>query len=429
VAGVFADCSARVAVADGIWPAIAMARRGAAVPVSSGLSSSSDRSDRASRTHPRVLAKQTSRTLKLTSQVPLPLPSSSRVTPPGENRRALSALPIDVLELPPPVMARLAALGLARLGAVADLPTESLTARFGTMGERAVKLARGLDPTPLVAHVPEEHPKETVELEGGVEALEPLVFLVKGLADRLAARLAGRVEGATQLSLVVLEESRAETLVPIILSTPSALVSAWMPVLKEMVAALRLPTPIVRLSLIARQVTRLAAEQLALDEHPERTLALETVLSRLESRLGPESVLVATLADSHRPEAAFSLQRYSGKKVAPVDGPQAERRSGGLRPTEPKARSERSERSQTDAHRPARLLSRPARIDIDARWTTARVNGTTHAIEWAEGPERLGGEWWASAYQRDYHRLRLRGLGDAWVYLSGGRAQIHGWFD
>ena len=56
-------------------------------------------------------------------------------------------------------------------------------------------------------------------------------------------------------------------------------------------------------------------------------------------------------------------------------------------------------------------------------------DGITHAIESKERVERLSGDWWAEPYQRDYHRVRLRGLGDCWIYLSRGQPYLHGWFD
>ena len=48
-----------------------------------------------------------------------------------------------------------------------------------------------------------------------------------------------------------------------------------------------------------------------------------------------------------------------------------------------------------------------------------------------EGPERLRGEWWSSAFDRDYYRVRLDGLGDCWVFRDGadGRLYLHGFFD
>jgi protein ImuB len=48
-----------------------------------------------------------------------------------------------------------------------------------------------------------------------------------------------------------------------------------------------------------------------------------------------------------------------------------------------------------------------------------------------EGPERIAGEWWSDAFDRDYYRVRLDGLGDCWVFRDGadGRLYLHGFFD
>lgn len=413
----------RSAVADGLWPAQALARWG----VDRARADQVAARPRHYGGHPRHLARAISRDLH-DAQGTLTLrgdasradtsntsraDANARPHAPCDNMTLLAPLPLQALELPPYVLERLAALGLDRLGALAELPMRSLAARFGALGEQAVRLARGIDPTPMTPHVPAVLPEESRELEGGVEALEPLVFVAKGLAEKLAVRLAGRLMGATALRLTLHTEERTAHAVPLTLTTPSAATALWMPVLREAIAALRLPSPVVKLSLAATSTAPLVIEQLGLDEHPERLVALETVLSRLESRLGEGTVLMGALADRHRPEGAFTLTRF-----------------------DPHARAPAATSAPRDAHhRPTRLVPEPQRVEVtqrDGHWIAVRVDRVLHAVEDVSRPERLVGEWWLpEPFDRTYTRVTLRGLGECWLFRvsTTGTTYLHGTYD
>ncbi len=84
--------------------------------------------------------------------------------------------------------------------------------------------------------------------------------------------------------------------------------------------------------------------------------------------------------------------------------------------------------------RPTRLLDPPlpaVALGDGGRLTALRVDGAVRAVQAVSGPERLAGEWWGHPFDRDYWRLRLEGLGEAWVYRDGrdGRLWLHGLFD
>ncbi len=88
----------------------------------------------------------------------------------------------------------------------------------------------------------------------------------------------------------------------------------------------------------------------------------------------------------------------------------------------------------SDGIRPTRLLSPPRPVVAEGeggRLTALRVDGRAFAVVALAGPERLAGEWWSERFDRDYYRVRLQGLGDAWVYRDGqdGRLYLHGLFD
>src|SRR5512147_617664 len=107
-----------------------------------------------------------------------------RWVPPGGNRQALAALPLQALGLGVAVCERLAGLGVVDAGGLARLPEGTLAHRFGPEGVLAVRLARGEDTSRLVPYAPETLPEEGAELEAPADGAEPLLFVLKRLADR-----------------------------------------------------------------------------------------------------------------------------------------------------------------------------------------------------------------------------------------------------
>lgn len=390
-----------------------------------------------------------------------------RVVPAGGEARALAPLPLRALGLDGEAAERLEALGIATAGALARLPAESLAHRFGPHGLAAARLARGEDARPLVPWSPQTLPEEALELDGGAESAEPVLFAVKRLADRVAARLAGRALGATRLKLVLRLDPRGEERLLIPLARPTAEPARWLGPLRERIFSLRLPAAVTGLRLSAIEVAVLRAEQLAIGDRPEAMAALETVLARLAGRLGEEALFAAEPVERHRPEAAYRPIPFRRERRGQGAAPAARRR--GVAPEVGDGGAERGGEAGAgegegsagtggwgaavgaalpgcdavaapDAlpplgrFRPTRLLAEPRPLIAQGeggRLTALRVDGRAHAVEAMEGPERLGGEWWNAPFERDYWRVRLEGLGDCWIYRDGrdGRLWLHGFFD
>lgn len=328
-------------------------------------------------------------------------------------RQALASLPLAALGLGPAIAARLAELGVTDAGGLARLPEGTLAHRFGPEGVAAARLALGEDASPLVPYAPETLPEEGAELEGPAESAEPLLFVLKRLADRVASRLAGRGLGATRLKLVLKLDPRGEERIEAPLAQPTAVAARWMAPLKEHLFSLRLPAAVVGLRLVAVEVAPAAVEQLAFGDRPEAVAALEAVLARLAVRLGGEAVFAAEPVDRYRPECAYRAVPFRSGA-----------RPRGAAPAVP----------EEAAHRPTRLLPEPELVVAEGeggRLTAVRVGGKDRAVLAYQGPERLSGEWWSGRFDRDYYRVRLEGLGECWIYRDGadGRLWLHGFFD
>jgi protein ImuB len=357
---------------------------------------------------------------------------------PGGAADAIGRLPVAALGIDPQIVARLAALGVESAGALASLPEGTLAHRFGEDGVRAARIARGEDLSPLVAYAPETLPEEALDLEAPAESADPLLFGLKRLADRVAARLAGRGLGASRLEIVLRldpcgESSRAgEQRLAVPLAAATASPARWILPVKEHLFSMRLPAPVIGMRLAAVEVARLAAEQLAIGDRPEALAALEGVLARVAVRLGAGALFAAEPVERHRPEGAYRAVPFRPRRRAGDPGGSPPGGRGGRRGG--KGGAEAPSSAAEAGPRPTRLLSTPLRIVAEGeggRVTALRVEGRARAVLAFEGPERLRGEWWAGPFDRDYYRVRLEGVGDCWVYRDGGdgRLYLHGFFD
>jgi protein ImuB len=359
-----------------------------------------------------------------------------------ETADALAELPLAALELEPELEAPFRSLGIRSVGDLAQLLPEALAHRFGQAGVAAARLARGEDDSQLRPYVAEKLPEESLDLSGtepgAIESVEPLLFAVKRLADRLSARMAGRGLGATRLEMALKLDStyrdvggRAPALqndvrLGVSFARPSASAATWLLPLKEQVTALTLPGPVIGIRLAVTEAAKLLHEQLAIGDRPEVLTALEDVLARLAARLGDGAFFSAEPADRYRPEAAYRPKPFLKQAAG------REKKSGGRKKQGPKL--EQASACEPGPPRPARLLATPLALVAEGeggRLTAIRFNGRAFSVQDFAGPERLRGEWWAEPFDRDYFRMRLDDLGDCWIYRNGqdGRLYLHGFFD
>jgi len=109
----------------------------------------------------------------------------------GETRTFLAGLPVGVLGMPE-LCELLPRLGIETLGQLAELPPAEAASRFGADGKLASRIARGLDPRPLVPRPPAVDLSVQAEFDPPVGQSEPVIFTAKALADQMHVRLAAR---------------------------------------------------------------------------------------------------------------------------------------------------------------------------------------------------------------------------------------------
>ena len=105
---------------------------------------------------------------------------------------------ISLLPMSEDLLHTLKALGIGTMGAFAALPPPSIGQGWNCNGHDYQALARGDGPTQLHLYSPTGSVCERLELPEPVNEVEPLLFMLRPLADRTAARLRGREASANR---------------------------------------------------------------------------------------------------------------------------------------------------------------------------------------------------------------------------------------
>jgi len=137
-------------------------------------------------------------------------PRHVRRVPSGAEAAFLAPLPLGMLPVDPAIGARLAALGLDCLGAVANLSPVELQRQFGAEGLVLYRHCRGEDEGGLTVDIGPRRAVERVILDGAVADLEVLRFAAHRCATDLGDQLRGRGLVAVAVAVVLeLEEAPA----------------------------------------------------------------------------------------------------------------------------------------------------------------------------------------------------------------------------
>jgi protein ImuB len=119
------------------------------------------------------------------------MPGAVLVVVPGQTPAFLAPHPVSALG-DPELADLLSRLGIGTLGEFAALPAAAAASRFGPEGAVAHRLARGLDPRPLVPRPPAAGLSVSAEFDPPASQAEPVAFAAKALAEQMHAGLAAR---------------------------------------------------------------------------------------------------------------------------------------------------------------------------------------------------------------------------------------------
>ena len=296
------------------------------------------------------------------------------VVPAGREAEFLAPLPIALLDPPPEVAGRLVSWGVHRSGELAGLPREEVALRLGSQGLALHRLACGETHEEFVPDPVREVLREGMLLEHPVSALEPFLFVLRGLLSRLAQRLELRGEGFAELLLELALEGGGNHEVSVRLVAATREVPAVLAM-----ARLRLESlpPASAVEAIAVRVTpgRIRLVQGSLFGPPLPAPGrLAVALARLAALVGPERVGAPTVPDTHRPGA------WAMTPFAPGDREQGmEDRGEGAAPV-------------------LRAMRPPCEVQVETaggRPVLMRMDGLAGTVVSCAGPYRSLGEWWS----------------------------------
>jgi protein ImuB len=358
------------------------------------------------------------------------------VIPPGEEWQFLAPVPLKLLEPSPELIVTLQRWGIRCIGDLAALPITAVGTRLGPEGVSLVRRARGEDERPLVPRSQPLHFEEDVEIEYGIEALEPLLFVLRGLFDRLTARLAlrGFICGDLRLALRLADRGRDERTVTV--AAPSNEVKSLLALARVQLETHPPVAAIVGVR-IAAVAERLRAAQLDLFRpNGPAPARLAVTLARLTAICGPGRVGAPVVADTHRPDA-YGIAPFHPTPLG-IEGSRVQGFKGkGSRVQGSEGSRVLSSNPQTlEPLNPSgvaplalRALRPPQAVEVFCerdRPEFVRGAGLAGRVVHAAGPWRVQGEWWReSGYARDYYDAQLS---DGCVYRLYCDLSTHSWF-
>lgn len=305
---------------------------------------------------------------------------------------ALAPLPIEALRSTESEAVALRRLGLRCIGDCLNLPRAGLGRRFGP--DLVAYLDRLFghipDPRPVFSPPPYFHSK--VLLPADVEDKEALLFAMHRLLLELHGFLQARGCGVTTLDFTLRQFHAAALPFTVGLLAPSRDAAHLLKLLRERMDRLELAGAVEEISLSVHAIVPLTMENRTLFAgEAETRWGIQTLIERLQARLGQAAIQGFALKEDHRPEYSY-IETQPGKSGAACVG----------------------------AQRPLWLLPklRP--------W-----NPVQHGMRLLHGPERIESGWWEGAdIARDYFVAEQENGSRCWVFRDRHDRQwyVHGIF-
>ena len=341
------------------------------------------------------------------------------IAQPDDEAILLSSLPVAALRLDDSQAHQLRRLGLTTIGQVARLPRVALRKRFGDDLMLRLAQTRGEADEALHFRYPPAPWSERKVFAEPIGKPEDLMLLLRDLAGALCVRLerAGLGSRSFQAAFYRVDGDVAVRDVGTALPArePRRLVDLFAPKLETLDPGFGIETVV----LSAGEVEPLKHAQFDLVEATvdARNADLAPLIDRLRNRFGAGQVWRAIPYPSHVPERAAT-------RIAPLELP-------------------RNETWNLEQSRPVRLLRWPEPLDQvlaplpDDPPRRFHWRGHAHLIRRAEGPERIGAEWWRRPWAqnaddriRDYYQVEDDKGARFWVFrtgLHGGPRDVQWW--
>lgn len=242
-------------------------------------------------------------------------PERVTVVPPGREREVLARAPLAVLELPPELAATLARWGVSTLGELAALPRSGLAMRLGAAGLHAHDLASGKDREPFNVYTPPPYWEEAQGVEWEIESLGALAVILRGVLERLSARLRAAHVCADAVDLHLQLASGGSEARTIRLASPTCEAEPMLTLVRLELEARSPGAPVTGVAVRVHPVPHRPGQG-GLWQPPAPALRdLAVVLTRLTALVGIGNVGSPRAVDTHRPDA-FTLVPFAPPREA-----------------------------------------------------------------------------------------------------------------
>ena len=337
------------------------------------------------------------------------------IVPPGEETKAVRALPIAALGLPDADRLAIARAGLKTIGMLADRPSLPFAARFGEAMMLRLRRLQGFAHPPLEAR--REIPMLWVERRfpepiGRVEDVENVLF---ELGQEACTQLGERREGGRVFEASLFRADGAVRRLVIETGRPMRDAATLLRLFRERLDALADPIDpgfgfdLIRLSI--PHTDALDALQPGLDGHAVEVDEVADLADRLTVRFGENRVLRFLPVNTRNPDRAARPVPASFNPLTSDVWPAPEDEEPPLRPSQ--------------VFDPPQLI-RITMVEVpDGPPRKFLWRRREHIVSRAEGPERIAPEWWLKPHDptRDYYRIEDAEGSRFWLFRAGPYTQ------
>jgi protein ImuB len=314
----------------------------------------------------------------------------------GHIKRTLSQISLFDAGFEDKTCLRLQRLGLNTLGEVFNLPPAELAKRLSPELLARIQKIQGTRPDPLTPWQPPHRFRQQADFVQEIGHSQGLLFPLQRMLQELEDDLCWRQQDTDSLLLILQHRHQEPSRLRIRTSGPEHRSEAFLKLaqIRFEQHPLRAPVTAVILS-VNRFIGREAPDERdLLGDNQDLNEAWHTLISRLQARLGNDSLTQLSPQADHRPERAWSASEVI--------------RSGHRMPSGETAQLPR---------RPLWLLKGPRPL-------------TAAPATWFSGPERISGGWWdGQRVHRDYYIAQLQTGQLAWVFHDARTGWfVHGWF-
>jgi protein ImuB len=292
-----------------------------------------------------------------------------------DEENVLHRLPVFVLRPSPEIREVLGSWGIRTLGEFVKLRRQDIAERLGREGALLWDLAVGNRERLLRLIRPAASHSEEHDLDYPVECLDPLLFLLRSVLDRLCIRLANAWLVAASLLLTLRFNDGTRHHRELRIAEPTRDAGVLFRVLHSHLDGLTASAPVVGVALEIRPIRAASSQTLLFEKSLRDPNRFAETLSQIEAMLGAGRVGRAVLIPRHRPDS-FHI-------------------AGFLEPHETDARL--ALMPPPDNGLPLRRL-RPAPVVsvlcTDGTPAVLHTRGKAVALTQNSGPWLLSGDWW-----------------------------------